>query len=209
MPISVSRPPGKGLSVVSEAFESLLHLTELPASPNLDGRLRRRWQTPLRYPALAAAALLLAAVGGALAIGHGSAGSSAVAASRPVPVVAAQVVGKTPVLQANSTAPLARPGEPAVITFPAAPATALTLTQPTASNQAAAVSGSAIVVQIQLQSGQSVTAAYLVLPNGTELAGNLHVDGADRVSASFPWTSGHWQAVFVINGQAWMLKIPS
>ncbi|MHB1506322.1 MAG: hypothetical protein ACYCO4_03930 [Sulfobacillus sp.] len=192
-----------------EAFESLSHLTELLPSPNLESHLRRRWRTPLRYPALAAAVLLLAAVGGALAAGHGLPAASSVAASRPVPVVAAQVVGKTPVLQAAATAQAARPGEPAVITFPVAPATALTQTPPPASYQAAAVSGSAIVIQIQLQPGQSVTAAYLVLSNGTELAGTLQSKGPDQVSASFPQTSGHWQAVFVINGQAWMLKIPS
>ena len=192
-----------------EAFESLSHLTELPPSPNLGSHLRRRWRTPLRYPVLAAAVLLLAAVGGVLAAGHGLPAASSVATSRPVPVVAAQVVGKTPLLQAAATAQAARPGEPAVITFPVAQATALTQTPPPASYQAAAVSGSAIVIQIQLQPGQSVTAAYLVLSNGTELAGNLHSTGSDQVSASFPQTSGHWQAVFVINGQAWMLKIPS
>ena len=164
-----------------EAFESLVHLTELPASPQLEQRLRQRWQTPLRYPALAAAVLL----------------------------VAAQVVGKTPMMKAAATAPAARPGEPDVITFPTNPTTALTLNSQPSASQAAAFSGSSIVIQIQLEAGQSVTAAYLVLPGGTEVAGSLTTAGAGRVSASFPQTSGHWQAVFVINGQAWLLKIPS
>jgi hypothetical protein len=192
-----------------EAFESLVHLTELPASPQLEQRLRQRWQTPLRYPALAAAVLLVAAVGGALAVGRGPSAASSVATAHPVPVVAAQVVGKTPMMKAAATAPAARPGEPDVITFPTNPTTALTLNSQPSASQAAAFSGSSIVIQIQLEAGQSVTAAYLVLPGGTEVAGSLTTAGAGRVSASFPQTSGHWQAVFVINGQAWLLKIPS
>ncbi len=189
-----------------------MHLTELAPSPALADRLHQRWRTPVRYPVLAAAAVLLLALaaGVALAAGEPSATASAVAVRPPVPITAAQVVGKSQLLMASATAKLTAPGQPAVITFSAAsPAGVFSPAQPLATQSAPASSGSEIVLEVQLRPGQSVTAAYLVLGSGSEVAGTVEAVSATKVRATFPATAGKWQAVLVINGQAWLLKIPS
>lgn len=194
-----------------EGFESLPHLTELAPSPALAARLRLRWRTPVRYPALAAAAVLLLALvaGVAVAATHGAGSTTGLATNQPVPVTTARVVGKTQLLKASATAKLAAPGQPAVITFSSATlAGAYSPTEPLTA-QSAPASGSQVVLEVHLRPGQSVTAAYLVLSNGSELAGTLQMLNSTEVMATFPATAGKWQAVLVINGQAWLLKIPS
>lgn len=146
----------------------------------------------------------------AIAAGHSAGTAAQVAVRPPVPITAAQVVGQSQLLTASATAKLAAPGQPAVITFSAAsPAGAFSPSQPLAAQSAPAVSGSEIVLDVQLRPGQSVTAAYLVLGSGSEVAGTVEAVSATKVRATFPATAGKWQAVLVINGQAWLLKIPS